>query len=89
VALAPANGIPARMVGGYVTDRDAAPQPQDYHNWAQLYLGGAWRTVDAQKENWLSSSAQYIVFRVYRDVPTNLVGPAHRYRIEGDLKVAF
>jgi Transglutaminase-like superfamily len=89
VALARAAGIPARMVGGYVTDRDVAPRPLDYHNWAQLYLEGAWRTVDSQKENWLSSSAQYIVFRIYRDAATNAVGTAHRYRIDGDLKVAF
>lgn len=89
VALARAVGIPARMVGGYVTDRDAAPKPQDYHNWAQLYLGGAWHTVDSQKENWLASSARYVVFRIYRDSPTNSVGTAHRFRIEGDVTVLF
>jgi hypothetical protein len=89
VALARAVGIPARMVGGYVTDRDAAPKPQDYHNWAQLYLGGAWRTVDAQKETWLASSAQYVVFRIYRDSASNPVGTAHRFRIDGDVTVSF
>jgi hypothetical protein len=89
VALARANGIPARMVGGYVTDRDVAPRPKDYHNWAEVYLEGTWRIVDAQKENWLVSSAGYIVFRLYRDVAINPIGLAHRYRLQGELGVTF
>lgn len=89
VALARAAGIPARMVGGYVTDRDAALKPQDYHNWAELYLENVWRIVDAQKENWLPPVAQYISFRIYRDAPSNAVGMAHRYRLQGQLQVRF
>lgn len=89
VALARANGIPGRMVGGYVLDRDSAPKPQDYHNWAELYLDGAWRLVDAQKENWLAPQDQYIAFRIHRDTPLNAVGSAHRYQVQGQLQVAF
>jgi hypothetical protein len=89
VALARASGIPARMAGGYVVDRDGAPRPQDYHNWAQLYLEGAWRTVDAQKECWLDSPASYVVFRLFRDTATNAVGLAHRYRVQGSMEVRF
>lgn len=87
VALARAAGLPARMVGGHVVDRDLAPLSQDYHNWAEIYLDGAWRTVDAQKECLFSTPSQYIVFRIYRDVPTNAVGLAHRYRMQGALEV--
>lgn len=89
VALARANKIPARMVGGYVTDRDLAPRPQDYHNWAEIYLEGAWRVVDAQKGNWLEPVNQYVPFRIYRDVLINSVELAHRYRLQGDLQVTF
>jgi hypothetical protein len=89
VALARASGIPARMAGGYVIAQDAAPRPQDYHNWAELYLDGAWRTVDAQKECWLVPAARYVVFRIYRDRPTNNVGSAHRYRVTEGLQAAF
>lgn len=87
VALARANGMPARMVGGYVTDRDAAPRPQDYHNWAEIHLGGRWHVVDAQKENWRPASDQYIAFRIYRDAPINPIGLAHRYRVQGELDI--
>lgn len=89
VALARANGLPARMVGGFVTDRDLAPRPQDYHNWAEVYVDGAWRLVDAQKGNWLQPVDQYVAVRIYRDVAINPVGSANRYRIQGDLQVAF
>lgn len=87
VALARANGIPARMVGGYVAVSDFVVRAQDYHNWAEVYLDGSWRIVDAQKKNWLASSSQYITFRIYRDAISNLVEHAHRYRLQGNLQV--
>ncbi len=89
VALARASKIPARMIGGYVTNHDLILKVYDYHNWAELYFDGAWQVVDAQKEHWLPSIDQYITFRVYRDVSFNSVGLAHRYRVQGDLQVAF
>jgi hemolysin-activating ACP:hemolysin acyltransferase len=87
VALARANGIPARTAGGYVTVRDATPRPQDYHNWAEVYLSGAWRIVDAQKENWLGSSQEYLVFRIHTTAVRNPLGSAHRFRMQGSLQV--
>lgn len=88
VALARACGICARMLGGYVVDRDAVIRSQDYHNWAELHLNGRWQLVDAQKGNWLDAPAlQYVAVRIYRDNPTNEVGAAHRYRMDGDLNV--
>jgi transglutaminase/protease-like cytokinesis protein 3 len=89
VALARASGLAARMVGGYVVDHDVAPRPQDYHNWAEIYLDDSWRVVDSQKGSWMESKSQYIVFRIYRDLPTNLVEQAHRYRLKGDLQITF
>lgn len=87
VALARANQIPARMVGGYVADRDMAPRADEYHNWAELYVEGAWRLVDAQKMNWLSPCADYIAFRFYRGESINAVGQADRFSINGDMQV--
>jgi len=86
-ALARACGIPARMVGGYVTDRDVAPRAEDYHNWAELYVDGGWHLLDAQKGNWLQPVDQYVAFRYYRAEIHNPLGSAHRFRVEGGLKV--
>jgi transglutaminase-like putative cysteine protease len=89
VALCRANGIPARMMGGYVCDRDAAPRAADYHNWAEVCLDGTWRLLDAQKGRFLAAPEQYIVFRIYRDRATNAVGLAHRYRVDGQMAVTL
>jgi transglutaminase-like putative cysteine protease len=89
VALARANGIPARMVGGYTTDKNAILRAADYHNWAELYFDGAWRLLDAQKERWLTSTEQYVAFRFYRDKEINPIGFAHRYRQSGELEIRY
>jgi transglutaminase-like putative cysteine protease len=85
-ALARASSIPARMVGGYVTDRDITPRAGDYHNWAELYIDGSWRLLDAQKGNWLQPIDQYVAFRYHRVEMPNPLGTAHRFRIEGGLR---
>ncbi|MGZ4979283.1 MAG: transglutaminase-like domain-containing protein [Methylobacter sp.] len=89
VALARANGIPARMVGGYVTDKNAILRGIDYHNWAEVYFDGAWRLLDAQKERWLSPAEDYVAFRFYRDEEINPIGLAHRYSRSNELEISF
>ena len=89
VALARANRLPARMLGGYVADGDLAPRPQDYHNWAEVYVDGRWLVLDAQKGNDLVQSERYIAYRIYRDGPSNEVGAAHRYRMDGQLQLSL
>jgi transglutaminase-like putative cysteine protease len=88
-ALARANGLPARMVGGFVADRIAAPRPEDYHNWAEVFFDGAWWLLDAQKGRWARSVDDYIAFRYHAAHLANPIGAAHRYRIAGDMSVAF
>ena len=43
IAFCRALGIPARYVSGYCLDLE----PEDFHGYAQVYLGGAWHIVDA------------------------------------------
>jgi transglutaminase-like putative cysteine protease len=87
VALARANGIPARMVGGYVTDKNTILRAADYHNWAEVYIDGTWRLLDAQKERWLTPTEHYVAFRFYRDEKINPIGLAHRYSKRGELEI--
>jgi transglutaminase-like putative cysteine protease len=86
-ALARVNGIPARMVGGYVVTGDSVPRPQDYHNWTEVHLNGQWKLLDAQKERWLSAGEDYVAFRYYRDAVLNPVGLAHRFKATDALQV--
>ncbi len=89
VALSRANGIPARMVGGYVVNRDSGLDPRDYHNWAEVHLAGMWQVVDAQRRLWLAPRSQYIVFRIYRDAVSSPLENAHRHRTLGALQTVF
>ncbi len=81
VALARANAIPARRVGGYVVDRDSVLRAADYHDWAEVYFDGAWRLLDAQKKHWQQPTEQYVAFRYGED------GAGQRYRMRGELEV--
>jgi transglutaminase-like putative cysteine protease len=86
-ALARASGIPARRVGGYVATGSITPRPQDYHDWAELYVDGAWRTLDAQKEQWQPHPPGYVAFRIDAGEAINPIGLAHRFRTDGELQI--
>jgi transglutaminase-like putative cysteine protease len=50
VALLRSLNIPARYATGYLGDIGvpASPDPMDFSAWLEVYLGGAWQTVDAR-----------------------------------------
>ena len=87
IALARANGIPARRVGGFVTDHDSVLRAADYHDWAEVYFDGAWRLLDAHKGHWLEPAGQYVAFRHGRDEAPNPIGRSQRFRVLGELEV--
>ncbi|ODS24335.1 hypothetical protein AB835_04000 [Candidatus Endobugula sertula] len=79
VALARVLGIPARGVGGYVYQHNQVVSPEDYHNWAEVYLDGAWHIVDAQKKNLMVNTEDYIALRILSDASVSLLGSSHRF----------
>lgn len=89
VALARACQIQARVVGGYQTDRDAAPRADEYHNWAELYFNGQWNLVDAQKLNWLEPAVHYVAFRYFKHKNINPVGLSHRFQVSGEMRASM
>lgn len=89
VALARANGIPSRMVGGYVSDKDAVIQAKDYHHWAEVYLDGHWSLLDAQKKNWLDMDADYIAFNYYQTKHQTPIEAGARYKLSQNLTLIY
>jgi len=85
-ALARANQIPARVMGGYVTEHDAVIQADSYHNWVEVLIAGQWQLVDAQRGRFMSEASQYIAFQVFSSRVTNGLQGFHRFRVEGSLK---
>jgi transglutaminase-like putative cysteine protease len=83
IALARANGIPARAVGGYVYDQDAVLKPNDYHNWAEFYVDGAWRLADPQKRRFGERPSRYLAMRLITADATTPQTHRFWYRGEG------
>jgi len=50
ITLLRALNVPARYATGYLGDIgvEPSPDPMDFSAWLEVYLGGAWRTVDAR-----------------------------------------
>ncbi|WP_175517935.1 transglutaminase-like domain-containing protein [Thiothrix caldifontis] len=63
-ALARAKGIPARMMSGFIVESNKLLKAQDYHNWAEIYIDGAWRVVDAMNKNFMGSEDHYVAMKV-------------------------
>ncbi len=69
VALCRAAGIPARGVGGYVTDKNAILKAAEYHNWAEFYLDGIWHIADPQEQVFMEKQSRYLVMHIIGDMP--------------------
>lgn len=50
-ALLRGNGIPARLVSGYVLEGNGILNASDFHSWVEVDLNGVWRVVDAQRRH--------------------------------------
>jgi transglutaminase-like putative cysteine protease len=84
VALARLHGVPARGVGGYVLSSGSrSVSPTDYHNWAEVYLDGAWHVVDPDKAVFMSDGDDYIAMRIIRPPDRSPLGDSHRYEYDG------
>jgi transglutaminase-like putative cysteine protease len=88
-ALARANGIPARVMGGYVSDRDFTPSAAEYHNWAEMYFEEAWHLVDAQRGSLFQNEESYLAFRIVSSREKNVLEGFHRFKASAGLVVRF
>lgn len=62
IALARANGIPARGISGFwIPGESSLINAADYHDWAEFYDGDRWVLVDSSKQVFDSSLMNYIV----------------------------
>lgn len=84
VALVRAGGVPARGVAGYVYDRNAVVDPNDFHNWAEFRRDGKWLLADPQNKVFAGREADYIAFRVIGLPDDGPMGGAHRFRISDE-----
>jgi len=64
VSLLRAQGIPARMLAGYIADRDSLKLDSSmYHNWAEFYDGSRWVISDPQRKKFDQGYSEYLVVK--------------------------
>jgi transglutaminase/protease-like cytokinesis protein 3 len=87
-ALCRANQIPAQCMAGYIVTKNSILKPGGFHNWAQIYLGDTWETIDPQNKVFLKNPSHYIAMQVIAKDQLNPMGDHHRFRINSSgLKV--
>jgi transglutaminase-like putative cysteine protease len=66
VALCRAGGLPARLMGGFVTSKSSVLTIGDYHNWAEFYDEGVWRIADPQRRVFMDDpeTSSYIALQI-------------------------
>jgi transglutaminase-like putative cysteine protease len=84
VALCRASGIPARYLGGYVAQQDKVLRPDDYHNWAEVFVDGYWLIIDAQEKKIGPEAKGYVAMEIVTtDKELNRMQGRHRFRVQG------
>lgn len=81
VAFCRAVGIPARVVSGFVQAEGGVLSQADYHDWAEIRLGDAWRTVDPQRGRFLEKEDEYLAFVIHGSGEGNSLKSTYRYRV--------
>lgn len=89
MALARAQGIPVRGVSGYVIKQSQVVHSADFHNWAEIYLNGAWQVVDPQRKVFLDQQHDYIATNILLPSEMSLLGTSHRYNVDAPLSAVM
>lgn len=72
IALARANGIPARGVRGlWLPQGSSVINAADYHDWAEFYDGDQWVLVDANKKVFSTAGHNYLGLGLYDSSNSN------------------
>jgi hypothetical protein len=79
-----ANGIPARVVGGFVCSGDSVLNAADYHNWAEFNVDGAWTIADPQRRVFRGDRSHYVAMHVMGGATERHGNTFHRFRAEGE-----
>lgn len=83
-AMTRANAIPARMMGGYVSQENAVLKAADYHNWSEFYASGAWHIADPQKQRFMQGQGDYIAMRIIKTDNSSAFLNSHRFHSASD-----
>ena len=75
-AVLRAQGIPARVLGGFIMEDNGLLKSSAYHNWAEFYFDGAWHLADPQMKTFETKAPEYIMMTI---ISEKIIGPMGRY----------
>lgn len=81
-ALCRACGLPARVLAGFVAERDRVVHASDFHNWAQYFDGTRWHSADPYYGELNQSAQDYVVLEIFQPTRRNPVEAYHLYRFD-------
>lgn len=84
VALARANEIPSRGIGGYVCRESTVLKPAGYHNWAEFYDQGVWKIADPQNKVFTKDTSDYIAMRIITESSNSKIPQFNRFSFRGE-----
>ncbi|WP_255989577.1 transglutaminase-like domain-containing protein [Chitinolyticbacter albus] len=88
-ALARGCQIPARVMGGYVLNRDGLIRSAEYHNWSEVWIDEGWQVVDAQKQMFLPQSLEYIAYRELQSGVADGIDSVSKFWASGGVKLTM
>ena len=80
-ALCRANGIPARVLGGYYCEGSCSSR-EIFHMWAEFYADGRWFLVDPMKRHFDDNVTGYRALENFYSNSSGPLGKQHRYFLE-------
>ncbi len=91
-ALCRANGIPARVMSGYLCMGCTVLKSSTYHNWAEFYWNGAWHVADPLKGVFDDNGDRYVAFSICSAHLNSGVSPFARHALtgaDGDIAITW
>ncbi|MDC0358123.1 transglutaminase domain-containing protein [Oligoflexia bacterium] len=82
IALCRVNNIPARLIGGFVVEKDMVLHARDYHNWAEFYEQNIWQIADPQEQVLRKSAGRYLALKIHSNTEEAKISSLHRFRAE-------
>lgn len=79
-ALLRVNGIPARVMTGFVVPADGTLTPEGLHSWAEVLVDGRWRVGDSHGKRLMHREYEYLAFWIGSDADTAEAGGFARFR---------
>lgn len=80
-ALARINGIPARVMAGFIVESDGNLKARDFHNWTEVYIDNKWHILDAQEKYFNQHGAQYLATRIVNGKSSDVLNGSQRYKV--------